>query len=174
MIWLAAWDVLAVTIALVVLHLLGVETVRRGWFPEGMGGATAILIPLMSLGLAALRRALSAQAIPTPLAIGAIGLYLSACITYIQIRSVLSRGYSLRILVDLLERGGSADLETLKTQYASGAGLSWMVNKRLRTLTSLHLVERRDDRVGPLTATGRALAMVSDALRRLLRLDLVG
>src|SRR5579864_2795963 len=47
----------------------------------------------------------------------AVFLYLSGAIVYLEMRSLLSRGYSLRILLDLASMGGQADVASLKTSY---------------------------------------------------------
>ena len=108
------------------------------------------------------------------LRIGGVCLFLAACIAYIELWSLLSRGYSLRILIDLLERHGAANMERLKAEYGDGAGIRGIVAKRLQTLGRLRLVYLHDRDVGPLTPLGRIFAAMGWRMRRVLRLESVG
>lgn len=101
-------------------------------------------------------------------------LYVTSCLIYVEIKSLLSRGFSLRILVDLLDAGGQASVEKLKSDYGGGIGVRGLIMKRLRTLADLGLLQLGGDEAGPLSPLGRAAALVSHRLRQWLRLDLVG
>jgi hypothetical protein len=112
--------------------------------------------------------------LPDSLRIGAVLLYLAGCLSYVEVHGLLSRGYSLRILVDLLERGDGASIDSLKAEYGGGLGVRGMVTKRLRTLADLRLLRLQDKQVGPLTPLGKIVAMTASRLRELLRLEIVG
>ena len=104
------------------------------------------------------------------LKLAAVCLFLAGMVGYAELRSLLSRGYSLRMLVDLLSRNGSSSLEGLKSSYGNGMGMEGLLNKRLNTLASLGLLQREGGIVGPLTLRGRLVAEITSSLRRLLRL----
>jgi len=114
------------------------------------------------------------QELPYSLQIGAVFLYLAGCVGLMNVQSVLSRGYTLRILVDLLERGGRANVDSLKSGYGGGLGIGGLIAKRLHSLASLGLLHFQDNQVGPLTPLGKLLAEMTVRLRKLLRLEMVG
>ncbi|MFQ6111109.1 MAG: hypothetical protein ACE5LX_03655 [Nitrospinota bacterium] len=106
--------------------------------------------------------------------VSAIFLYLAGSLVYVELRSLLSRGYSVRILVDLHTRGASASLGSLKSGYGGGVGVRGMLAKRVGTLAGLGLLRFRGNRVGPLTPLGKVCAVAGERMRQLLRLELVG
>ncbi len=101
-------------------------------------------------------------------------LYIAGCVVYVECRSLLERGYSLRILVDLIERGGVARIEELKSSYGDGLGVKGILAKRLDSLVEIGLVKFDGLQVGPLTAKGVILAKLGSMVRALLRLGSVG
>jgi len=175
---------------LVVLTLLGVVALhvgclalgRAGWIPRSPGGTSIILVVLIAVGALGLWGTIESSfgpagpipSLPRSLRVGAIFLYLAGCLVYIELRSLVARGYSLRILVDLLSSGGSASMERLKSGYGDGVGIQGMLAKRLGTLASLRLLRFQGNQVGPLTLLGKVFANASSGMRRLLRLELVG
>ena len=112
---------------------------------------------------------------PISLRVGAVCLYVTGALIYLELRSLLSRGYSLRILTDLYGRHGeSASLTDLQTTYGNGVGLRGMLQKRLSTLARLRLVTIGSGEAGSLTPLGRLCAMAGLQMRRLLRMPSVG
>ena len=83
------------------------------------------------------------------------GLSMNAfiCLSYGQAFSLVVRGFSLRMLVDIDERG-ELNMEQIIAGYGSGRGLDWMFEKRLAALESLGLVRREAGKV-VLTRRGR-------------------
>ena len=165
--------VLLVWSAVVFLHLLGVFGTRLGVIPKGWG-ASLLLILLILGGSLFLTRLVAASPIPASLRVGAVCLYLAGCLGYIQMRALLSRGYSLRILIDLSEMGGTASIQTLKNQYGGGVGVEGKLSKTLKTLGQLKFLGWDGRLVGPLTFLGKCSAWFGFNCRRLLRLDQVG
>ncbi|MCG3205123.1 MAG: hypothetical protein KCHDKBKB_01840 [Elusimicrobia bacterium] len=109
----------------------------------------------------------------SPLRFAGACLFMTGMIVYLQCKSVFSRGYSIRILADLMDRGGSSTIESLKNGYG-GMGLQGMLRKRLLSLHSLGLLHINETLVGPLTPKGLWLARFSDFFRRVLKLERVG
>ena len=132
----------------------------------------ATLALIVCGGLAAAWNQADGQALITRA--GAIGWFVSAMIVYAELRSLLSRGYSLCVLVDILHAQRRPSMAELADSYGRGLGLSGMMAKRIASLASLRLVQSRDGMVGPLTPLGRSLARFGRAFRRVLRLELVG
>ena len=102
-----------------------------------------------------------------------MALYLASAMVYLEAKSIFSRGYSIRILVDLLEREHPQTLNQLKDNY-SGKGLRWMLDKRIQALKFVWILRYDKDVVGPPTVLGRLIAKVGDGSRRLLKLEQVG
>lgn len=76
---------------------------------------------------------------------------------YAEAFSMISRGFSLHILVDVY-RKGSLRFEDLLKGYG-GKGLDWMLKKRIDTLVQLNMVEEKKEtlflrRRGMLVGTG--------------------
>lgn len=168
-------------VCVVVFHLGSVALSRIARTPIPSGTRSLSLILLIIVGGLGLWRLLDpgigatfTRCSPPFLRFSAISLYLSGCLIYFEVQSLLSRGYSLRILVDLLDSGGSARLEDLKADYGGGMGIRGILGKRLRGLARLRLVRFEEERVGPLTSLGMAFAMVGSRIRQVLNLGSVG
>ncbi|MBI4668345.1 MAG: hypothetical protein HY747_04030 [Elusimicrobia bacterium] len=105
---------------------------------------------------------------------GGLALYFSGCIVYFELQSLLYRGFSLRILQDLLHSGGWATLSALQESYGHGAGIKGLLIKRLGTLSAFQLIVFDGTVVGPLKMPGKICALLSRFFRRFLRLRAVG
>ncbi len=103
-----------------------------------------------------------------------MGEYLAGVICYIEMVSLLSRGYSQRILVDVVSCGGTAGIKHLKANYSDGMGISGILTKRLNSLKELHFLSFDGVRVGPLTLLGKVTGICGSWVRGLLRLERVG
>lgn len=101
--------------------------------------------------------------------LSAIFFYGAACFGGIlQLYNLADRGFSLRILIDLLERAserGSADV--LFAGYSRGKGIGWMYEKRIDGMLSNGLVMREAQAL-VLTRSGERIAAVYAGLRRFL------
>ena len=164
--------VLSVGMIMMAMHigLLGfAKRHRRLRVLETMGGFLGVIL----LGLVVLWQAVGPE-IPLTLRVGAGCLYLAGAILYVQLRSVLSRGYSLRILVDLLGQPHAMDVEQLQTSYGNGKGLAGLLRRRVESLAEWGLMTAEGDQVGPLTLAGRVIAGPTLMMRRLLRMEHVG
>ena len=114
------------------------------------------------------------QPLPLLLKLAATLFYLANCLIYVEVRLLVSRGYSLRMLVDLLGQGGSTTVEALKSNYGEGLGVEGLLDRRLNDLCRLGLVQLEGDQVGPLTPLGKIFSVVTSSMRRLLRFEGVG
>jgi len=174
--------VLAALLMVVVLHLGCLALRRAGWTSSSLAAEIVSVGGPIAGGIVFLWKALGHVSgpdgllpiLPDSLKIGAVFLYLAGCLSYVEVHGLLSRGYSLRILVDLLDRREGASIDSLKAEYGGGLGVRGMVTKRLRTLADLRLLHFGDKQVGPLTPLGKVVAMTTSRLRELLRLEMVG
>jgi len=89
----------------------------------------------------------------------------------LQLYNLCDRGFSLRILVDILEAPTSAvDVDYLTTNYSSGRGLVWMYRKRINDIVAARFVSQANKSV-LLTARGAMFADLFINARRVLGLE---
>lgn len=174
--------VFAALVLVVGLHVAVASLMRAGYLPRSSAGDGAALFTLIGAGAVGLWvslggplvRAESVSFLSPELKGSAILLYLTGGVVYLEIKSLVARGYSLRILVDILEAGGKASVTSLKMTYGGGLGVDGLLVKRLRTLADLGIIRLQGNHVGPLTTLGKTMAMTGLRLRQILRLELVG
>ena len=87
----------------------------------------------------------------------------------LQLYILADRGFSLRILVDLLETGEPMDAQRLVAAYSRGQGTGWMYRKRIEGILGSGLARREGERLA-LTERGAVAAAVFAKLRAALRL----
>lgn len=169
----AAGSVVLVWLAgLVLLHVGYLACTRAVRTPMSWRGSTVLLAALIPVGSWMVWANL--ETVPSALRVGAVCLFLAGCICYLELRSVLSRGYSLRILLDLIGRDNGATLEGLRSDYGNGVGMSGLVERRVKTLARVRLLRLDGHQIGPLTPIGRAAAAMGSLMRRALRMEGVG
>ncbi len=161
-------NALGVLCGVVAMDVAMLAAVRRRWIAPSPLLISAFLILLVGAGTGILWIFAAGFRLP------AVSLYWTGSLVYMEIRSLLSRGYSLRILVDLLHEEGRADVDTLKKSYGEGKGIPGLLTKRIQTLENFRLLKCEGNRVGPLTPWGRRLAWAGHLWRKTLRLDQVG
>ena len=169
---LYAMGIVVMTFAgFLVLHVALLAIAQRqaaGW----MTTASLVFALMVLGGPVIVWRALAASS--GMIRIGSVAWLLALIVGYGELRSLLSRGYSLRILLDLLGHQGAAPMQRMKHVYGGGMGIEGMLAKRLGTLATLKLLAVRDGRVGPLTPLGARCAAATSGMRRFLRLETVG
>jgi len=90
----------------------------------------------------------------------------------LQLYNLCDRGFSLRILVDMLEAPtGGVDIDYLSANYSSGRGLVWMYRKRIDDIVAARFVIHANKSV-TLTAKGQMLADLFINARRVLGVEL--
>lgn len=157
----------------VALDISGASLSRQGILPRSVSFLTRLLFTLLFLGATLLAIVLKPQGISHE-TLSAYFLYGTLTMLYVQAKSIFSRGYSIRILVDLKGLGGKCTLDQLKKSYGGGMGVEGLLSKRLRFVSALNLAQVAGNQYGPLSGRGRALAKLCKNLRRLLRLEMVG
>lgn len=172
---LAAAIVLLLVIGIHLAYLAISRSARVGGAPMTFLTLAGVGVAVLWVGLEWLMMSGWIEANSGPgLSVGAVCFYLAATIVYVEIRSLLSRGYSLRILIDLMTHGKELPIEDLKSSYGDGLGVVGILAKRLETLKSLGIIHVNGKKVGPLTRQGHLLAGLGLSLRRLLKLETVG
>jgi hypothetical protein len=89
----------------------------------------------------------------------------------LQFYNLCDRGFSLRILIDMLE--APTDLVTaeyLIANYSPGRGLAWMYSKRIDDLITAGFIDRAGESI-MLTTKGETFADLFIYVRRFLRLE---
>jgi hypothetical protein len=83
-----------------------------------------------------------------------VGLMIlgAASLFYLEVWSLLSRGYTLGLLLTLYHAGGSLDDQELARRYRGGEGLSWIMKHRLSAMVRTGLI-RHEGGVITLTPT---------------------
>lgn len=168
-----ACAVVAASLAgLLVLHVGFLACTKPIRTPASWRSSTAVLAGLILAG--SWLAWANLEPAPASLRVGAVSLFLAGCIVYLELRSLLSRGYSLSILVDVLRQPEGTSLARLQDGYGDGVGLRGLLTRRIMTLSRLRLVRFDGRRVGPLTGPGVVCAALTSGMRKFLRLDLVG
>jgi hypothetical protein len=89
----------------------------------------------------------------------------------LQLYNLCDRGFSLRILIDMLEAPTDAvDVDYLTTNYSSGRGLVWMYRKRIDDIVAARFINQVNKRI-VLTAKGEMFADLFINARRVLGLE---
>jgi hypothetical protein len=87
----------------------------------------------------------------------------------LQLYNLADRGFSLRILIDILEsRAGNMRLEDVMPGYSAGQGINWMYDKRITGMVQTGLISLEGDRM-VLTPKGARAASVFAWLQNFFR-----
>lgn len=113
----------------------------------------------------------SSLVFPFHLQITTVLLFFAMFLAYLETKSLLSRGLSLRILKDLDESNNPIELESLKAGYGGGLGFKGLLNKRLNTIKKLKMINYSKPRVGPLTFLGKLTNFFGVLFREILKLE---
>jgi hypothetical protein len=106
-------------------------------------------------------------------AVGAM-LLISGLILYLELWALLSRGYSLGIILTLLRAPAPLDDVAIARGYRAGDGLSWIMRHRLAGLEAAGLVTARDGVIGLTPWVGAPIARIYVAAVALLGLPRSG
>ena len=97
----------------------------------------------------------------------------SALIIYLEIWALLSRGYTLGLLLTLFRGKAPMSDAQLAASYRQGEGVGWIMRHRLGGLLSARLVRRQGDRV-VLTGAGALIGILYRAAVATLGLKVTG
>jgi hypothetical protein len=89
----------------------------------------------------------------------------------LQLYNLCDRGFSLRILIDMLEAPiGAIDVDYLIANYSSGRGLVWMYRKRIDDIVAARFIDQVNKRI-VLTAKGEMFADLFINVRSVIGLE---
>jgi hypothetical protein len=74
----------------------------------------------------------------------ALMMLFSGALVYLEIWALLSRGYTLGLMLTLLDAGGRLGEEALALRYRGGESLSWVMQHRMSGLVGAGLVRNED------------------------------
>lgn len=74
-------------------------------------------------------------------------IYCGFVLGYLEFFSLINRGYSLSIMMDISRRAVAPSITELENEYAGGRGLMWMLTKRVNGLTVLKLVAENNNQL---------------------------
>lgn len=124
------------------------------WLPLGVANrfnATAAIV----LGLYALACLFGSGKGGATAVIAGAALLVSALIFILGFWGVLTRGYSVALLVALDRLGGCAAIDELANAYSGGRGLRWLADKRLGGLAAARVVAMEGGQVAITESVGR-------------------
>jgi hypothetical protein len=87
----------------------------------------------------------------------------SGMLFYLEIWGLLSRGYTLGILLTLLKAGCPLNEKEISSGYRGGEGLDWIMRHRLAGLIAAGLVEHQGDQVLLTPVRGLVIARLYQA-----------
>jgi hypothetical protein len=96
-------------------------------------------------------------------ALGGLFVVLGAVIFYLQLWGLMTRGFSLGILLTLLKTGRPLTGEEIFVAYRDGDGLGWIMRHRLDGLCAAGMIVQDGDRLVLSSPTGTAIAMLNKA-----------
>ena len=79
-----------------------------------------------------------------PHALTSLFIYFGFVLGYVEFFSLINRGYSLSIMMDIYRRNAPPKAIELEHEYAGGRGLKWMLTKRVNGLIALGFVIEKD------------------------------
>jgi hypothetical protein len=82
----------------------------------------------------------------------------AGALVYLEIWGLMSRGYTLSVLLTLHQAGRPLDAGEIAEGYRGGDGLDWIMRHRLAGLVAAGLVERRGDRLALTAVRGVLVA----------------
>jgi hypothetical protein len=113
--------------------------------------------------------------VATPLDIGVTFMIVAAAvIVYLEAWALLSRGYTLGLILTLFRSGTELQKCELAARYRGGEGLGWIMSHRLAGLTGARLVRLENDVVRLTPLLGVGIASLCAAAVKALRLRRTG
>jgi hypothetical protein len=104
----------------------------------------------------------------------AVMVLAAAGLLYLEIWGLMSRGYTLSMLLTLLDAGKPLDEAGIARSYRGGDGLSWIMRHRVDALVAAGILVRRGDLIVLTAFPGGALAFTYRVFVRLLGLRRTG
>lgn len=104
---------------------------------------------------------------------GGCAIIVASCLIYMEIFSMICRGFSLRIVIDILKKG-QLDLDEVLTGYADGKGVDWIIEKRLQGLHDIGFIEMDQEKITLKSKTALFLGHIFVQYKKLFKIGLGG
>lgn len=131
--------------------------------------SSVIVVALWAIAL----RIAGGPALTAPELATSIMILAGALLVYLEAWALLSRGYTLGLLLTLFRGAGPMTDAALAASYRQGQGLGWIMRHRLCGLISTRLVRRQGDLV-VLTLPGAIVAILYRTAIAVLGLKVTG
>lgn len=94
-------------------------------------------------------------------------LDISYVLIYLELISILERGYTLNLLKSINDYQGEINIKNAHEYYSSKQGLLWLYEKRINSLLNLKIILIKDNKIH-LTIFGKILANILDLFIKIL------
>jgi hypothetical protein len=94
-------------------------------------------------------------------------LDISYILIYLEVMSILERGYTLNILKSIASYQGEITFDNIHRYYSSKRGLIWLYEKRINSLLNLKLIIIQNNKI-KLTSLGKTIAIIFNIFFRVL------
>ena len=94
-------------------------------------------------------------------------LDVSYILIYLEVMSILERGYTLNILKSIASYKGEINFDNIHEYYSSKRGLIWLYEKRINSLLNLKLIIIQNNKI-KLTSFGKTIAIIFNIFIRVL------
>jgi len=95
-------------------------------------------------------------------------------IGYFEFQSLISRGYSLRILSDLFSINKPMTAQQIAANYGGGRGLKWFLDKRLRGLKYFGLIKEERGKIRLTNHAGKIVSIILSYSKKILMIERSG
>jgi hypothetical protein len=102
--------------------------------------------------------------------VGGLSTTIAFCLTYMQFFSLLCRGFSIRLVLDIFDAKTST-LKQIIGGYNGGRGPEWLIEKRIRTSMGFLLMEKNEI---SLSGSGRIVAKLAALTKSILNIGAGG
>lgn len=92
--------------------------------------------------------------------VSSLMIFVTILLVYVEIWALLSRGYTLGILLTLNECSVPLDDKKLAQSYRSGEGLEWLIHHRFSGLFATKLIFKNDNKIFLTSFPGRFVVSI--------------
>jgi hypothetical protein len=105
--------------------------------------------------------------------VAVFSLAIFYCLGYMEAFSMICRGFSLRIMVDI-RASNSLTLEEIDREYGDGRGTEWLLNKRLADLQEIGLIDVKNGNLEIKRPLGLLIGRMGLLMKAVLNMGLGG
>ena len=101
--------------------------------------------------------------------IGGVSSIVLVCLGYMEVFSMICRGFSLRIITDIYSNG-ALDTDEVISEYGNGSGMDWMLKKRITSIEKLKLVTTHEHHLELESSIGRWIGLGGIYFKKILKM----